>query len=88
MEDFRQGNVVNCFEVTSGGRPDPNFNWERLYPAPHPSAEDKYHSEHASFLAAKVLAIANGELTLVEMEPVYGADLLAVCRSATLQFAS
>lgn len=88
LEDFRQGNIVVIFEVTSGEEPNPHIKWERLYPAPHPSANEEHHARHGSFLKSKISAIASGELTLVEMQPAYGADLLAVCRSANLLRAS
>ena len=85
IDDFRDGNIVVLFEITNGEAPNSSIKWERLFPAPHPSAEEAYQTKHAEFLRLKLLAIEAGELTLVEMQPAFGADLLAVCGSVELQ---
>lgn len=85
IDDFREGNIVVLFEITNGETPNPNINWERLFPSPHPSAGKAYQVKHAEFVKSKLLAIEDGELTLIEMQPAFGADLLAVCRSVELQ---
>ena len=85
MDDFHEGNIVGLFETTTGVPPSKSIDLERLYPSPHASAAEEYHSKHAAFLDRKIRSIEAGELTLVEMQPAIGADLLAVCQSAQLK---
>lgn len=79
MDDFRQGNTVVVFATTSGELPSVTADVERLYPSPHSSAPKEYHEKHEAFRSNKIKAIEAGDLTLVEMVPAYGADLLATC---------
>lgn len=81
MEDFRQGNIVMAFEVTTGEVPDAEGELDRLYPAPHPSAAPEYHAQYTDFVQSELKAVEAGELNFVSMVPAYGADLLAVCGS-------
>lgn len=84
MRDFREGNICVIFEITNGEAPNSNIDFDRLFPRPHPSASAEYHAKHGDFLKSKLTAIEAGNLTLVEMQPAYGADLLAVCHSVNL----
>ncbi len=86
MEDFREGNIVVLFETTTGQPPQKSFDFERLYPSPHVSVAKEYHSKHAAFLDQKIKSIEAGDLTLVEMQPAIGADLLAICERVRLKF--
>lgn len=85
MDDFREGNIVGLFETTTGVPPSKTVDLERLYPAPHSSAAEEYHSKHTAFLDRKIRSIEACALTLVEMQPAVGADLLAVCECAQLK---
>jgi hypothetical protein len=85
MDDFREGNIVVLFETTTGEPPRSTINLERLYPPPHSSAAEEYHSRHRNFQSLKTSAIATGELTLVEMQPAIGADLLVTCKQVQLK---
>jgi hypothetical protein len=84
LNDFRQGNVVILFEITSGEAPKTDIAFERLFGSPHPSAPPEHHAQSAEFVRSTLDAIEAGSLTFVEMQPAYGADLLAVCRSVEL----
>ncbi|HSM54010.1 MAG TPA: hypothetical protein VK839_07515, partial [Erythrobacter sp.] len=59
---------------------------ERLYGSPHPSAAKEHHEKSEAFRARKRRAIEAGELTLVEMQPAIGADLLATCEQVELKY--
>lgn len=84
IDDFRIGNIVVIFEITKGEAPRSTINLGRLYPAPHPSTNEEYLTKHADFIAARMSEIETGSLTLVEMQPAYGADLLALCEMVTV----
>ena len=81
MDDFREGNIVLILEVISGEEPPSEIAWNRLYPPPHEAAAQQYHQQHESFLRTKRSEITEGSLTLVQLIPSLGADLLAVCES-------
>lgn len=81
MDDFREGNIVSIFEAIQGEEPSTEVGWDRLYPPPHPTAAEQYHQEYRELLRSKQAAIAAGKLTLVQMVPSLGADLLVVCES-------
>ena len=86
MEDFQQGNIVVLFETTTGELPRTTLDFERLYGSPHPSAPQHYHEKSEAFRKGKRRAIESGELTLVEMQPAIGADLLATCERLELKY--
>lgn len=86
MDDFQQGNIVILFETTNGETPSKTVDFERLYGSPHPSAAQQYHEESEAFRNGKRRAIESGDLTLVEMQPAYGADLLATCERVELKY--
>ena len=86
MDDFQQGNIVVSFEATTGEPPRKTVNLERLYGSPHPSAAREYHEKFEAFLARKHGAIEAGELTVVEMQPAIGANLLATCERVELKY--
>lgn len=81
VTDFREGNIVILFEITSGEMPDQNIEWERLLGAAHPTSSAGHQAAHADFLQSTLTAIEAGTLTVVEMQPAYGADLLALCQT-------
>ena len=85
MDDFQQGNIVVLFETTTGEPPRTALDIERLYGSPHPSAPKEYHEKSEAFRTRKRRAIEAGELTLVEMQPAIGADLLAICEQVELR---
>ena len=85
MDDFQQGNIVTLFETTTGETPRAALDLKRLYGSPHPSAANEYHEKSESFRTRKRTAIETGELTLVEMQPAIGADLLATCEQVELK---
>lgn len=86
MDDFQQGNVVVLFETTTGEPLDRTVNLERLYGSPHPSAAKENRKKSKAFLARKHQAIEASELTVVEMQPAIGADLLATCERVELKY--
>ncbi|MCA0977162.1 hypothetical protein LCM19_02155 [Qipengyuania flava] len=86
MDDFQQGNIVVLFETTNGEHSRTTVDLERLYGSPHPSAAKEYHEKSEALLARKHRAIATGELTLIEMQPAIGADLLATCERVELKY--
>ena len=86
MDDFQQGNIVVLFETTTGEPARMTVGLERLYGSPHPSAAKEYHEKSEAFLARKHRAIETGELTLIEMQPAIGADLLATCERVELKY--
>jgi len=85
MNDFQQGNIVVLFETTTGEPPRKALDLERLYGSPHPSAAKEYHEKSEVFRTMRRRAIEAGELTLVEMQPAIGADLLATCEQVELK---
>lgn len=84
MEDFRNGNMVVFFGTLTLEAPAEVTDLGRLYSPPHTSAKADYHAQYAAVLDRKITAIAAGKLTLIEMEPAIGANLLATC--AQVQF--
>lgn len=74
MNDFREGNIVILFKTISGEGPPLSIEFERLF---GPETRVGYDE----FLRSMLEAIKAGTLTLVEMQPAYGADLLAICRT-------
>jgi hypothetical protein len=85
MTDFSEGNIVMQLELTTGEAPRSNIDWERLFPALHPSAPATSHAGRAEWVTAQAEAVVQGELTLIELLPAYGAGLVALCRTATMQ---
>lgn len=86
MDDFQQGNIVVLFEITTGEPPRMTVDFERLYGSPHPSAAPQYQEKSEAFRNGKRRAIESGDLTLVEMQPAYGADLVATCERVELRY--
>lgn len=84
MDDFRQGNIILSLETFSGTASDVALI-ERLYEAPHPSADTKYHDAHFQLVSRKMAAIEGGEATLLVLTPSYGADLVALCGAVTCE---
>lgn len=84
MSDFREDNIVVHFETTMGETPRDSIDWERLFPSPHPTAPEQHQLAFADYLKARISEIEFGSLTFVEMEPAYGANLLATCRTVTV----
>ena len=81
MDDFRQGNIVSMLAITSGELAAPaDHVLHRLYPPPHPDAQAEFHAGYARAMQQKRSALETGELTLAEMDPAYGATLLAMCQ--------
>ncbi|MXO47611.1 hypothetical protein GRI69_05000 [Erythrobacter vulgaris] len=85
MDDFREGNMVVFFGTTTREAPSNLTNLERLYTPPHMSASAEYHEKYASLRDRKISAVVAGELTLIEMEPAIGANLLATCEHVRLR---
>ncbi len=85
MDDFREGNIVVVFATTSGELPCVSADLERLYPSAHASAPKEYHEKYEVVRSNKIKAIEAGDLTLVEIVPAYGADLLATCERVELR---
>ncbi len=85
MDDFQQGNIVVLFETTTGEPLRKALDMERLYGSLHPSAAKEYHEKSEAFRTRKRRAIEAGELTLVEMQPAFGAHLLATCEQVKLK---
>lgn len=83
MNDFREGNIVIFFETTSGEAPRAEIEFDRLFGTPHPSAPPEHHAQSAEFVRSTLGAVEAGSLTFVEMQPAYGANLLALCRSVS-----
>ena len=86
MDDFQQGNIVVLFETTTGEPLRKTVGLERLYGSPHPSAAKEYHEKSEAFLGRKHRVIEAGGLTVVEMQPAIGADLLATCERVELKY--
>jgi hypothetical protein len=86
MDDFQQGNIVVLFETTTAEPPRKARDLERLYGSPHPSAPKEYQEASEAFRTSKHRAINAGELTLVEMQPAIGADLLATCEQVDFRY--
>ena len=88
IEDFRQGNIVYELEIISGRDPSSYDNHralDRLFVAPHPAADARYHEARAAFVAKQVEKIKNGQALLVAVSASYGADLAAYFASARLR---
>lgn len=77
IDDFRQGNIIDLFEVICNARPDADL-LERLYGRPHPLAHQKYHDAHASLIEQKAALVEGGQAILLSIIPAYGADLVAL----------
>ena len=84
LDEMREGNIAILFEETRGERPSAHIDMEKLYTPPHPSASEQYHKQYRASMETKLVAIANGELSLVVMEPAIGATMLATCKQVSL----
>ena len=80
IDGFREGNIIVFFGTITHERPNALNVFLRLYTAPHKSASAEFHAKHQELVEAKVGAITDGQLILVEMEPAIGASLVASCR--------
>lgn len=77
MDEFREGNIINYFEVVASSQPPRNV-LERLFTSPHPSAAQEYHDAHTKLLDAKSCMVLAGEAALVMITPSYGAEFCAL----------
>ena len=77
VDDFREGNIINCIEVITRAQP-PREVMERLFTPPHDNAAAEYHLAHGEFLDQKCEAIRSGEFTLIMITPSYGAEVAAL----------
>ncbi len=84
MNDFREGNIVSFFGTTTSEQPKNLAVLDRLYSPPHPGAALEFHERHTSFRNGKISAIVAGKLTLIEMDPAVGADMVAACEQVRL----
>lgn len=82
-ENLRQGNIISAVEIIVGCAPSENIEFDRLFPPPHPDAAKKYHEAHALFVQRQRDRIESGEISLLVIEPSYGAGLLATCLEVT-----
>ena len=82
-EDFRQGNIISAVEVIVGCTPSEYIEFDRVFPPPHPDTAKKYHRAHALFVQRQRGRIERGEISLLVINPSYGADLLATCLEIT-----
>jgi len=80
VEDFREGNIILCVEVVTGRRPNADTDFNSLFVPPHPTADVQYHEAHALLLRQQIERIESGHVSLIQIVPSYGADLLAICR--------
>ncbi len=83
MEDFRQANIISNVEVVTLRLPDNDVAFDRLFGAPHPTAEPIYHEQYAAVVELQQNRIKSGETKLLVVVPSWGADLLAICREVT-----
>ena len=74
--DFREGNIVFEIEVTAGSMPSMKV-LRRLF--------DLEENEHPDFLEKFAKGIEKGDLTLVHLTPSYGCELIALCKSCTIE---
>jgi hypothetical protein len=74
MDDTRKQNIVVLFDVTTGETPNSSVDFDRLYYSPSPAYRDR-----------KIKAIEAGELSLVEMMPAAGSNLLATCEQIEMR---
>jgi len=82
-DDFREGNIICDVQIVSGIAPSNNL-LDRLYRAPHSTAEQDYHDRHHLLVARKVENIKAGSLFLVVLNPSYGCDLRALCQEVII----
>lgn len=88
ISDLREGNIVANLEIVTGRELDASAKDEimqRLFPAPHPSAESSYHAKYTVFIEARLAELSSGEATLVIISPSYGADLLGFCETVQMK---
>jgi hypothetical protein len=83
MEDFRQSNIISNVEVVTLRAPDGDVAFDRLFGAPHPTADPIYHEQYAAAVELQQNRIKSGETKLLIVVPSWGADLLAICREVT-----
>ena len=76
MDDFRQGNIVTLLEVISGDAPIAHSFLDRI-----PVAK----GAHGDLLDALLARIQRQECGLLLLQSAYGADLVAICKSATFR---
>jgi hypothetical protein len=84
VENFREGNIVSEVEMFSVAAPISKavkLIMDRLFPAPHPSADQVYHDRYAIFIEDRISEISSGAAKLVSISSSYGADLLAFCET-------
>ena len=77
---FAEGNIVSEIYLMSGA-PPPLPNLRVLMSPPHASAAEEYHAKHEAVLRQKAELVRQRDLTFVAIEPSYGCELYALCRS-------
>ena len=82
MDDFRQGNVVTLLEVISGDAPIAHSFLDRILIPPLQSVAK---GAHGDLLDALLARIQRQECGLLLLQSAYGADLVAICKSATFR---
>lgn len=80
MEDFRLSNVISNVEIVGNRIPDSDVAFDRLFGAPHPTAEPIYHEQYAAVVKRQQDRIESGETKLLLVVATWAADLLAICR--------
>jgi hypothetical protein len=81
--EFAQGNIVSEIYLMSGILP-PISNLRLLMTPPHPSAAEEYHAKHNRVIQQTADLVAQRKLTFVAIEPSYGGELHALCRSVEI----
>jgi len=79
-EEFLEGNIIFDATIKSGAAPD-DGSLRRLMPAPHPLAEQQYHSKAEQYLDEVQEKIKSGDLAFFEITASYGCTVLALCKA-------
>ena len=83
-DGFAEGNIILSVEIISGAKPC-RGPLVRLLGEVHPTAAEPYRMKHERWRADCSEEIARGSLTLVEIAPSYGCEILALCESVKIE---
>jgi hypothetical protein len=86
-DEFLLGNIILNIRLTSGKRVAPD-DLSPLYPAPHSSADRRFHERHAQALEGIVTRIERRDVIFFQLSSSYGCDLSAICMDVEVRQAA
>jgi len=77
-DNFREGNIISHCEVVTGAEPSREL-LQAVAKGPHEAAAQEYHDRYRMFIDGLVEQVKSGRLSLLNIEPSYGCDVIAIC---------